>query len=274
MDFRNFRDIDWQLLFIRTYTWVVTVSKLFTSQTVKSVKYLAASFTPEVYAFYSGSSVPVRYTDYSKDVAGTSNVDFYYNRDTKTISKSFESSHLPRTLNIEGASLYHGDICLYDLTDFFDTTRYAGTADVPSLDQWVGIWQLENGIYLDRNKDFQLHIEFLGVAKSEVFSLWSVENVARWNQLTSSTPRLHRQVFRALNGPDCSCVPRAATVVAENTSVEETQEQQQQSTEVTRSMAWDDTSMTWREVERVADLSGNIVDLSGNSAPVEATPEN
>lgn len=260
MDFRNFRDVDWQLLFIRTYTWLVTVSKLFTSQTIKSVKYLAASFTPEVYAFYSVSSVPVRYTDYSKDVAGSSNIDFYYNRDTKTISKSLDSSHLPRTLNIEGASLYHGDICLYDLTDFFDTTRYAGTADVPSLDQWVGIWQLENGIYLDRNKDFQLHIEFLGVAKAETFSLWSVENVARWNQLTSSTPRLHRQVFRALNGPDCSCAPKPVAVPpVEVPPVEQT-------ATATRSLTWDETSSTWREV---TDLSGNLVDLSGNATPGE-----
>lgn len=269
MDFRNFRDINWQLLFIRTYTWVLTMSRLVTSQTVKSVKYLAASFVPEVYVFYSGSSVPVRLSDYNKDAAGTCNIDFYYNRECKTISKSLESSHIPRTLNIEGASLYHGDICLYDLTDFFDTTRYAGAHDLPTLDQWVGIWELENGIYLDRKKDFQLHIEFLGTEKSEEFSLWSIQNVHRWNELMSSAPRLHRQVFRALTAPSCSCISQTTQTPSQPLT-----EPTQQTTTVTRSLAWDDTAMTWREVERIADLSGSIVDLSGNIPHVEPPTEN
>lgn len=256
MDFRNFRDIDWQLLFIRTYTWLSTMYALVSSQTVKSVKYLAASFHPEVYVLYRGGSVPVRASDYSKDVAGTSNVDFYYNRETKTISKTLDSSHLPRTLNIEGASIYHGDICLYDLTDFFDTTRYAGNQDVPSLEQWVGVWELENGIYLDREKDFKLHVEFLGAGREE-FTLWVKRREDRWKELTSTVPRLHRQVPRALMVPDCSCTT-APTQSLDTSSPAPCEAP----APVSRTMTWDETTATWREL---TDLSGSVVDLSGNT---------
>jgi hypothetical protein len=289
MDFRNFREIDWQLFFIRAYTWVLTVSALVSTQTVKSVKYLAASFTPEIYVLYTGSSIPVRSADYNKDVAGASNIDFYYNRETKVISKTLESSHLPRTLNIEGASIYHGDICLYDLTDFFDTTRFAGGQDVPTLDQWVGIWELENGIYLDRNKEFQLQIDFLGAGHEE-FTLWVKHREERWRELISNAPRLHRQTMRALALPDCSCVSSATEAVAEPVAEAVAEPVAEAVAEpvaeavaepvaepvaeavstVSRSMAWDETSSTWREV---TDLSGNLVDLSGNTAPVAAVEE-
>jgi hypothetical protein len=273
MDFRNFRDIDWQLLFIRAYTWILTMSSLVSTQTVKSVKYLAASFTPEVYVLYSGSSTPVRSSDYKKDVAGASNIDFYYNRETKIISKSLESSHLPRTLNIEGASIYHGDICLYDLTDFFDTTRFAGTYDVPKPEQWVGIWELENGIYLDRNKEFQLHIDFLGAGHEE-FTLWVRRSHDRWKELISNAPRLHRQTMKALTSPDCSCVTNPVAAEEAKVVPSESEAPTEAPPTVTRSMAWDETSSTWREV---SDLSGNVVDLSGNTVlPAVETlaPEN
>lgn len=274
MDYRSFRDIDWQLLFIRTYTWLSTMYALVSSQTVKSVKYLAASFHPEVYVFYKGGSVPVRASDYNKDVAGVSNIDFYYNRETKTLSKTIETSHIPRTLNIEGASIYHGDICLYDLTDFFDTTRFAGNQEVPSLEQWVGIWELENGIFLDREKEFQLRVEFLG-AGSEQFTLWRVGRGDLWKELASSVPRLHRQTARALMGPDCSCASTASQPV--HTTSQETAPCE---APAPRSMTWDENTATWREV---TDLSGNLVDLSGNTTtaieesavqPIEPPNEN
>lgn len=167
-----------------------------------------ASFQPELYAFYDGQCMPVRVSDYTKDVAGSASIDYYYNRETKIISKTVDITHIPRTLNIEGGSIYHGDICLYDLTDFFDTTRYAGSQDIPHLDQWIGLWELENGIYLDPTKNFQIHIDFLGAGK-EVFDLWG-ENRARWGELTSNVPRFHRQIFRVLNQP-CSCPPPSCT---------------------------------------------------------------
>lgn len=243
MEFRSFREIDWQLLFIRTYTWLSTMYNLIYSQTTKSVKYLKASFQPELYALYEGQCMPVPVNDYTKDVAGTASVDFYYNRETKIISKTVEFNHIPRTLNIEGASIYHGDICLYDLTDFFDTTRYAGSQDIPSLDQWIGLWELENGIYLDPKKEFQIHIEFLGDGK-EVFNLWR-DNQTRWNQLTSNVPRLHRQVFRALTPLSPSPSPCSCPFPCPSGP---------------------DSSILL-----TSDLSGNQVDLSGNT--VAATAE-
>lgn len=255
MDFRSFSEINWQLYFIRAYTWLSFVVQVVKAQTVKSTKYLVNSFQPETYVFYKGSSTPVRLNDYAKDVAGCGTVDYYYIRDTHTLSKNLTAVHLPRTLNIELASIYHGDICLYDLTDFFDSTFYSGGQDIPSLYQWVGVWQLENGIYLDRSKEFQIEITLLGGSK-QTFGLWDTDQ-SRWNALTSSAPRLHRQVFRALN-TDCSCSSNAVCTPArcEEAKCEAKCEE---------------------ECNPVMDLSGSVVDLSGNTAPVveeESTPEN
>lgn len=252
MDFGQLRDIDWQLLFIRTYTWVSTMYALLTTQTQKSVKYLVNSFYPEIYCLYTGSSVPVRLDDYKKDVAGVASIDFYYNRDQRLLCKSLDANTIPRTLNIEGASIYHGDICLYDLTDFFDTTYYSGGSVVPSLDQWVGIWELENGIYLDRNKDFQIQVEFLGESR-EIFQLWRGSRT-RWNELTSNGPRLHRQALRPTFS-NCSCVPQSNTCCS---TVENTV------TDLSGSSVILSNS-------QVSDISGNSVDLSGNV--VEEVPQ-
>ncbi len=209
MEFKNFRDIDWQLLFIRTYTWLSLMFGVVRTQSVKTVKYLATSFVPEMYCLYKDSDVPVRLMDYSHDVAGSGPVDFYYNRDEKILSRAPQVAHIPRTLNVETASLFHGDVCLYDLTDFFDTTRYSGNQDIPNLRQWLGVWQLENGIYLDRATEFDVSITFLG-SEPKRFSLWN-DSTAGWNELTSNVPRLHRQpVFRALTSPKCSCVTDCA----------------------------------------------------------------
>jgi hypothetical protein len=244
MDFQSFRDINWNLMFIRAYTWLSTMYNLVSNQTVKSVTYLTYSFLPEVYCLYSGSSVPVRIQDYRKDVAGTGSVDFYYNRDTKVISKTLNTNQLPRTLNIEGASIYHGDICLYDLTDFFDTTRFAGAQYLPTLDQWVGIWELENGIYLDRKKNFQIRVEFLGET-SETFQLWD-STQTRWSQLTSNIPRLHHQGLRpALT--NCSCAPASVSRI---------------------------TPEELPSLTVTTDLSGNrVVDLSGAQVIIDKSEE-
>jgi hypothetical protein len=268
MNFQGFRDIDWQLFLIRTYTWVSLVWSVVRSQTTKSVKHLIASFQPDLYCIYAGSSVPVRACDYYKDVAGAGKIEYFYNRDEKIISKTTEVTHIPRTLNIEGACIYHGDICLYDLTDFFDTTRYAGNHDVPSLTQWIAIWELENNIYLDRKTAFHVQVDFLGASK-ESFLLWDSVNT-RWNELTSTAPRLHRQVFSNVARLSCSCPPTNTVCMPEGSCC-----QSNAATDISGAV--------------VSDLSGNSLapeveevdetfvgqDLSGNrfEQPVEAEPQ-
>lgn len=206
MNWERIQNIDWQLLMIRTYTLLTTVYNAVRTQSVKTGKYLLASLQPDLYVFFKGAKVPVRMTDYTRDVAGAGAIDYYYNRDLKVLSKTSEVTFIPRTLNIESARIMHGDICLYDLTDFFDTTRYAGGQDVPTLNQWIGIWELENGIYLDTGIDFEVEIEFLG-GSGEVLPLWR-DNEERWNRLTATnSTRLHRQLAPALFTAPCSCPP-------------------------------------------------------------------
>lgn len=242
MNFQGFRDIDWTLLMIRAYTWASFVWGVVRSQTTKSVKSLVNSFQPDLYCIYSGSTVPVRACDYSKDVAGSGAIEYFYNRDEKIISRKAEVTHIPRTLNLEGARIFHGDICLYDLTAFFDTTRYAGNHDIPSLVQWIGIWELENGIYLDRKTAFHVQVDFLGAGK-ESFLLWDSVST-RWNELTATGPRLHRQVFSNVARMPCSCGPRNTVCMPEGSCCES---------------------------NTTTDLSGAVVsDLSGNSLAIRS----
>lgn len=204
MDFRALRDYDWQLFFIRAYTFLSFVWNTVSTQTVKSTKYLIQSFSPDIYCIFSGSSIPVRYTNYTHDVAGAAEIEYYYNRETKVISKQQEVVHIPRLLDIESARLFHGNICLYDLTDFFDSTRFAGSGEVPSLPIWISLWELENGIFLDRTTEFTIHLEFLGGGTIEI-TLWGGDMTA-WNTRVSRLPRLNRDTLvRALLAPACSC---------------------------------------------------------------------
>lgn len=238
MELRAFREIDWQLLFIRSYTLLSFYWNIVSNQTVKTVKFLTNSFQKDLYCFYAGSDVPVRVNDYAKDVAGASTVEFYYDRDSKVLTKTRETVHIPRLLDVESARLYHGDILLYDLTDFFDSTRFAGSVEVPSLNRWIATWELEAGIFLDRTKEFTVEIEFLG-GGVEKFSLWNGPT-ARWNERVSRVPRLHRQSFQppAVFSSTCSCPPTAPSTGVSNAAPEPLS---------------------------ASDLSGNAVqDLSGN----------
>jgi hypothetical protein len=196
--------INWQLLFVRTYTFVRTLLEVATKQTAKSTKYLVNSFSDDTYYLYTGSYVPISEKNL-KPGLGSAEMTYKYNRDTKVLfslagSTTTDTRH--HTSNISEATLVLGDLVIYDITEFFDTVEFVSAThtDFPPILAWIGIWSLESGVYLDPKKNFVLRIEML-VGSTESFPIWSQDSVvlARWKALNAPIvlrrqPEINRKV--------------------------------------------------------------------------------
>jgi hypothetical protein len=210
-----FRNIDWQLLVVRTMNLLGYCWNVFKAQSVKSSRFLLDSFSPNVYIFFEGSSVPVAARDYKQTAAGTPVIAAYYDRDTQSIYTDTTSTNF-HTLLFESVNVYHRDIDLYDLTDFFNDTKFYGSIPA-SLDTWVAAWCLESGIYLDRKKSFTLRGKLYLEDDTKTFSLWSTDadEKAEWAKLCSPPGRFHHQAIRRVDvsgNTVCMPAPQAAPV--------------------------------------------------------------
>jgi hypothetical protein len=188
---QSLQAINWLQLFITVYTWIVKVSTVTYHQTSKTTRFLVNSACSENYVFFQGSNTPVYEQNYENRKPGSSKIVCIYNKDSKTII--IDSSRPARTLSFVNAELYHGHICLYNLTSFFDTTYWKGDQYAPSLGVWMGVWSLVNGIYLDTNMEFILRVSTPEGEELE-FDIWSdtFEEKQRWNSLNEVTVRLQR----------------------------------------------------------------------------------
>lgn len=194
---------DWTLLAVRLYTYASSFFQIVFNQSVKSSKYLVDSFKDDVYMFMNGSFAPVPSRNYSLHKTGSSVPVGFYNRETKTLSRAYPgTSTNNHTLDIYTAQLYHGDMMIYDLTDFFETTFFAEQDTIPGLPIWLGAWSLENRIYLDPNVNYVVKFTTLENENNE-FSIWSTSqsDSERWQRMNQSVPRLHRQAPTPASAP-------------------------------------------------------------------------
>lgn len=203
-----FRNIDWQFLFVRTVNLLNYCWNVFKKQSVKSSKYLLDSFSPNVYVFFEGSSIPVAARDYKETGVGTPAIAAYYDRDSQSLHTDTTSTNF-HSLFFESVSLSHRDICLYDLTDFFNDTKFYGTTPA-SLDTWVAAWCLNTGIYLDRKKSFTLRGKQFLENESRTFTLWSTdeEEKAEWARICRPPGLFHHQNIRRVDvSGNTVCMP-------------------------------------------------------------------
>lgn len=168
-------------------------------QSVKSSRFLIDSFSPNVYLFFDGSSVPVAARDYKQNAAGVPPVAAFYNRDTQSIHTDLTSTNF-HTLLFESVNIHHRDVNLYDLTDFFNDTKFYGTSPA-SLDTWVATWCLQTGIYLDRKKSFTVRCKQFLENDTKTFSLWSTDDEEKqeWTRLCRPTGVFHHQEIRSVD---------------------------------------------------------------------------
>ena len=213
------RGIDWRFLIVRTINLLSYCWNVFKMQSVKSSMFLLDSLSPNIYVFFEGSSIPVAVRDYKQTAAGTPAVAAYYNRDTQSLHTDTTSENF-HSLLFESVSLSHRDICLYDLTDFFNDTKFYG-ATPASLDTWVAAWCLNTGIYLDRKKSFTVRGKQFLENDSRTFTLWSTDEdeKADWSRICRPPGVFHHQAIRRriidVSG-NTVCMPEPTTTVDAN----------------------------------------------------------
>lgn len=208
---------DWTLIAIRLYTLTVNFLHVVTTQSVKSVKYLTNSFKEDIYMFIHHTNlVPVPYSSYDLTKVGSASPNAFYNRDTKTLSLHPNTTNTHNhTLDIYSAQLFHGEFMLYDLTDFFESTFFAEQDFIPCLKYWLGAWCLENKVFLNPKSQFTLRFKTLeGDAYS--FDIWSEsdDDLARWQRMNQSVPRIQRPVELVRSSQPISAGSSDSPVVA------------------------------------------------------------
>ena len=187
----SLKTINWPQLFISVYMWLVNTSSVVYKQTTKTTRFILNSAREENYVFFEGSTAPVYEHNYENRKPGSSKVLCTYNKDTNTLI--LDATRPSRTLEFSTAELYHGDICLYDLTSFFDTTLWKGDRFPPSLSMWMGVWSLVNSTYLDTSMEFRLHITTMDGRSTEL-DIWSTDqrSLILWENLNEVKVRLQR----------------------------------------------------------------------------------
>lgn len=189
--FDSLKTINWTQLFVSVYIWLVNTSTVVYKQTTKTSRFILNSAREENYVFFEGSTAPVYEHNYENRKPGSSKVLCTYNKDTNTLI--LDATRPSRTLEFSTAQLYHGDICLYDLTNFFDTTLWKGDRFPPSLSMWMGVWSLVNSTYLDTSMEFRLHITTMDGRSTEL-DIWSTDqrSLILWENLNEVKVRLQR----------------------------------------------------------------------------------
>ena len=187
----SLKTINWTQLFVSVYIWLVNTSTVVYKQTTKTTRFIVDSAREENYVFFEGSTAPVYERNYENRNPGSSKVLCTYNKDTNTLI--LDATRPSRTLEFSTAELYHGDICLYDLTSFFDTTLWKGDRFPPSLSMWMGVWSLINSTYLDTSMEFRLHITTMDGRSTEL-DIWSTDqrSLILWENLNEVKVRLQR----------------------------------------------------------------------------------
>lgn len=187
----SLKTINWTQLFVSVYIWLVNTSTVVYKQTTKTTRFIVDSAREENYVFFEGSTAPVYERNYENRNPGSSKVLCTYNKDTNTLI--LDATRPSRTLEFSTAQLYHGDICLYDLTSFFDTTLWKGDRFPPSLSMWMGAWSLVNSTYLDTSMEFRLHITTMDGTYVDL-DIWSTDqrSLILWENLNEVKVRLQR----------------------------------------------------------------------------------
>jgi hypothetical protein len=129
-----------------------------TYQVTKKVTWnVYSGFQPETYYFFKDSPHPWDASRINLSRAGSPRVDWFYNADTKTFSRSENDGHLHHFPYLT-AEIYHGNLALYDITSFTEALKWTGGEVAPSANHVLSVLSLETGILLDSSLPLVLKI--------------------------------------------------------------------------------------------------------------------
>jgi hypothetical protein len=156
-----------------------------------------AALQPNDYVFYDGYEVPVQAWKVKSENPGTPKAYWYYNPSTALFFKTSPTGETHR-FPFLSASLCFNGMNLYSLDDFLGEQQYVG--EQPSPVVLVGAWCLVNGIVLDKNLDFKLHI-INEMGEEKYYGPWSLD----W-----SNGALSQNVYTgpSTSGAAKTCIPK------------------------------------------------------------------
>lgn len=184
-------DTPWQILLIRIFNFACMVLNVSRAQAIRTLTYTAQSLRTEDFLFFAGQDVPVRAADYTTRAPGTAVVAAVYTRDTNTLVMNGADDVPNRKFQFTEAGLYHGSICLHDLTSFFETLNWKNEGCAPPLRMCLGVWSLQSKMFLNRNINFVIRIvdSYDEVIEFTLFDGHTDEDT--WKDLTRHPMSLH-----------------------------------------------------------------------------------
>jgi hypothetical protein len=111
----------------------------------------------ETYYFFKDSAFPWDARRVKLSSAGSPHVDWYYNADKQTFSRSENDGHMHHFPYLT-AEIYHGDLALYDITSFTESLRWTGGEVAPSANHVLAAWYIQTGILLDPSLPLVLRV--------------------------------------------------------------------------------------------------------------------
>ena len=163
-------------------------------QTVKTSSYVLDSFKPETYCFFHNQYIAIRANDYNLTSATSPRVAYFFDKESGFYKNGSEFSN--SRLNILTAHLYHHNLRVADLSDFFYTTTYESAEGIPQLGYWIAAWQLKNKAFLDISKHFTIHImTVLGQRYVIDYDPQSEECQEAWITLNSDIRHMNQRNF-------------------------------------------------------------------------------
>jgi hypothetical protein len=178
-------DTPWQILLIRIFNFACMVLNVSRAQAVRTLTYTAQSLRTEEYYFFADQDVPVRAADYTTRSPGTAVVAAVYNRDTNTLVMDGAEDVPSRKFQFMEAGLYHGSVCLHDLSEFFENLKWQNDDCAPPLRLCIGVWGLHSKMFLDRNVEFMVRIVD---SYDDVTELNLFNDEETWKDLTRVLP--------------------------------------------------------------------------------------
>lgn len=163
--YTNVRAIDynyWLLTFLTLFHRLTVFLYTVKEYSVRVVYGIYRGVTDEEYAFHQGSNAAYSLYKLKTDSAASASLEWIYNPERK------QFKHVDSSLGDEyvyfpylSAEIYHGNLRLYDISEFVSQLKWRAPADSitlrPTAKHILSAWFLSSGVVLDVSLSLSLH---------------------------------------------------------------------------------------------------------------------
>ena len=153
---------DWLLTFLTLFHRLTVFLYTVKEYSVRVVYGIYRGVTDEEYAFHQGSNAAYSLYKLKTDSAASASLEWIYNPERK------QFKHVDSSLGDEyvyfpylSAEIYHGNLRLYDISEFVSQLKWRAPADSitlrPTAKHILSAWFLSSGVVLDVSLSLSLH---------------------------------------------------------------------------------------------------------------------